>query len=153
MIANGGNQTQAAITAGHKPGEAARRAGIRYAQDPVAACMLEERWAEVVSKAKLTSDEVILSAVRQIRFDPRKLVDENGKVKSLRELDEETALALDVVGMNGITIRMNRSAAREQLMKHLGLFKQDNAQKPGVVVHKEGVRTVFFEPIPPRRKG
>ena len=56
--------------------------------------------------------------------------------------------------MNGVKVRMNRSAAREQLMKHLGLFKQDNQQKPaGAVVHAPGVSTVVFEPIPPRRKG
>jgi hypothetical protein len=92
--------------------------------------MLEERRAEVVTKAKLESDEVILSAARQIRFDPRKLVDENGKVKSLRELDEETALALDVVGMNGVKVRMNRSAAREQLMKHLGWWSLNLGSLP-----------------------
>jgi phage terminase small subunit len=154
MIANGGNQTQAAITAGHKPGEAARRAGIRYAQDPVAARLLEERRAEVVNKAKLKSDEVILSAARQIRFDPRKLVDEKGKVKALHELDEDTALALSSVEINGVKIKVDRSGAQERLMKYLGLFKQDNAQKPqGVVVHAPGVRTVEFEPIPKTREG
>jgi hypothetical protein len=39
-------------------------------------------------------------------------------------------------------------------MKHLGLFKKDNQQKPaGTVVHPPGVRTVVFEPIPETRKG
>jgi hypothetical protein len=32
--------------------------------------------------AKLAADEVILSAARVIRFDPRKLVDENGSWRS-----------------------------------------------------------------------
>jgi hypothetical protein len=49
--------------------------------------------------------------------------------------------------------RVDRSTAREQLMKHMGLFKDDNAQKPAMHVHPEGQLTVFFEPIPPRRKG
>jgi phage terminase small subunit len=156
MIANGGNQTQAAITAGHKPGEAARRAGIRYAQDPMVASMLEERRAEVVTKAKLESDEVILSAARQIRFDPRKLVDEKGKVKAWHELDEDTALALSVEAeIEGVKVKVDRGGAQERLMKHLGLFKKDNQQKPaGVVVHKPGVRTVVFvEPLTDTRKG
>jgi phage terminase small subunit len=150
------SQTQAAITAGHKPGEAARRAGIRYAQDPLAARMLEERRAEVVNKAKLESDEVILSAVRQIRFDPRKLVDEKGSLKPMRELDEDTALALSVEAElpDGSKVKVDRSGAQERLMKHLGLFKKDNQQKPaGTVVHPPGVRTVVFEPIPETRKG
>jgi hypothetical protein len=118
--------------------------------------MLKERRAEVVNKAKLESDEVILSAVRQIRFDPRKLVDEKGSLKPMRELDEDTALALSVEAElpDGSKVKVDRSGAQERLMKHLGLFKQDNAQKPqGVVVHAPGVRTVEFEPIPKTRKG
>jgi phage terminase small subunit len=125
MIANGGNQTQAAITAGHKPGAAARRARHPIAQDPMAASMLEERRAEVVTKAKLESDEVILSAARQIRFDPRKLVDDKGRPKGLHELDEDTALALSLVEMNGVKVKVDRGGAQERLMKHLGLFKKD----------------------------
>jgi phage terminase small subunit len=108
-----------------------------------------------MNKAKLKSDEVILSAARQIRFDPRKLVDEKGKVKALHELDEDTALALSVEAeIEGVKVKVDRNGAQERLMKHLGLFKKDNQQKPaGVVVHPPGVRTVVFEPIPKTRKG
>jgi hypothetical protein len=52
-----------------------------------------------------------------------------------------------------IKVRVDRSTAREQLMKHLGLFKEDNSQKPSVEVHAPGVRKVVFEPIPKTRKG
>jgi hypothetical protein len=45
----------------------------------------------------------------------------------------------------------DKAAARERAMKHFGLFKQDNQQKPAAVVHREGQPTVFFEPIPPRK--
>jgi phage terminase small subunit len=107
--------------------------------------------------AKLAADEVIMSAARVIRFDPRKLVDEKGKPKMLHELDEATALALTSVDFDGNVIskvRVDKTAAREQLMKHLGMFKGDNQQKPaGVQVHVEGFRSVEFDPLPLTRKG
>jgi hypothetical protein len=64
----------------------------------------------------------------------------------LHQLDEDTALALSAeLEMNGVKVKVDRGAAREQLMKHLGLFKKDNSQKPaGVVVHQPGVRTVVL---------
>jgi hypothetical protein len=49
--------------------------------------------------------------------------------------------------------KLIRSAPREQLMKHPGLFKEDNRQQPpGAVVHPPGAR-IEFTPIPPTRKG
>lgn len=55
---------------------------------------------------------------------------------------------LSSVEVEGLKIRVNRDSPREQLMKHLALFKEDNSQKPGVEVHAPGVRKVVFEPIP-----
>jgi hypothetical protein len=104
------------------------------------------------------------SVARDIRFDPAKLVHEDGTPKRLRELDENTRLALrgyeyeETVsgkGKNRKIVRRfkakfpEKTAAREQAMKHLGLFKGDNQQKPaGVQVHVEGYRSVEFDPIP-----
>ena len=67
------------------------------------------------------------TAARVIRFDPRKLVDENGYLKKLKELDDATALALHSVDFDGDVIsevRVDKTAARQQLMKHLGLVAQ-----------------------------
>jgi hypothetical protein len=88
-----------------------------------------------------------------IRFDPRELLKANGKAKGLHALDEETALALTSIEVEGLKVRVDRGTAREQLMKHLGLFKEDNSQKPGVEVQVPGLRKVVFEPIPKTRKG
>jgi hypothetical protein len=47
----------------------------------------------------------------------------------------------------------DKDTAREQLMRHLRLFKQDNAQQPpGAVVHAPG-KKIEFTPIPKTRKG
>ena len=50
----------------------------------------------------------------------------------------------------------DKAAAREQLMKHLGMFERDNKQKPAVginLIHQPGFRSVEFDPIPLTRKG
>jgi phage terminase small subunit len=120
------------------------------------AALIKERTQKRLDAAKLAADELILSAARVIRFDPRKLVDEKGKPKMLHELDEATALALTSVDFDGNVIskvRVDKTAAREQLMKHLGLFEKDNRQQPlGAVVHPPGTR-IEFTPIPKTRKG
>jgi Terminase small subunit len=116
------------------------------------AALIKERTQKRLEAAKLEADEVILSAARVLRFDPRKLVDEKGKPKKLHELDDATALALHSVELDGKGIRkvrVDKSTAREQLMKHLGLFEKDNRQQPpGAVVLPPGLRTIEFEPIP-----
>ena len=82
---------------------------------------------------------------RDIRFDPAKLEHEDGTPKRLRELDEDTRLALrgykleETITGNGknrkIVHRLEvkfpeKTAAREQAMKHFGLYERDNKQKP-----------------------
>ena len=50
----------------------------------------------------------------------------------------------------------DKTAAREQAMKHFGRYDRDNTQKPSVginVVHVEGFRSVEFDPLPLTRKG
>ena len=109
-----------------------------------------------LASSSAAADEVILAAARVIRFDPRKLVDKNGNLKKLEELDDATALALHSVDFDGNVIskvRVDKTAAREQVMKHLGLFEKDNRQQPpGAVVHPPGAR-IEFTPIPKTRKG
>jgi hypothetical protein len=123
--------------------------GLQDAQDAANDCNCTEA-------AKLEADEVILAAARVIRFDPRNLVDGKGRRKELHELDEATRLALhvEIDGEGNVKYRSpDKNQAREQLMKHLGLFEKDNRQQPpGAVVHPPGAR-IEFTPIPKTRKG
>lgn len=143
MMANGGNQTQAAISAGYSKGSAHVR-GAELVKDSKVIKMLAERRAEVLAKAKLTSDEVLVSLARAVRFDPRKLFDDNGNMRPVAELDDDTALAIDsieeeeifsgtgkqrtLVGFTKKIKATSRATARDQAMKHFGLFKSDNDQ-------------------------
>jgi hypothetical protein len=77
----------------------------------------------------------------------------NGKPKGLHELDAETALALTPIEVEGLKVRVDRGTARKQLMKHLGLFKENNSQQPGVEVHVPGVRKVGVRAYPQDAQG
>jgi phage terminase small subunit len=134
FLALGENWTQAAIAIGHKPGSAAEKAGHRASKDVQVQALIAEGRVRAVAAAKATSDEVLISAARQMRFDARKLVDDKGKKKALHQIDDDTALAIDAVEIDGVKIRVNRAAAREQLMRHLGLFEADNRQQPAPVL-------------------
>lgn len=157
MVVHNDNATKAAEAIGHKPGRAAEQAGYRMSKDVVVRRLLEERRAERLEKAKATADEVIISATRDIRFDPGKLYNEDGGLKPIHELDEDTRLALrgmeqfdefagrgedrELIGYTKKLKFPEKTAAREQLMKHFGLYELDNKQKPATTVNV-GVLTV-----------
>lgn len=141
MLANGGNQTKAAIAAGF-PEASAHVRGAELVKDRKVMELLEKRRAEALEKAKLTADEVMASLARDLRFDPAKLYRPDGSLKPIHEIDEDTRLALrgtevdeikvgEAVVGNTVKVKFpEKTAAREQGMKHFGLYKEDNAQKP-----------------------
>lgn len=149
MLICNGNQTQAAIYAGC-PERGAHVAASRMLKEAKVSALLAKRQAEQLAKSKATSDEVLISATRDLRFDPAKLVDDNGNIKALASIDEDTRLALrgmeqyaefsgkgDDREQTGTTTKVKfpeKTAAREQLMKHFGLYEKDNSQKPPMAI-------------------
>lgn len=167
MLANGGNQTQAAVAAGFTPGSAAEKAGYRMSKDVRVMTLLEKRRAEVLAEAQdktqLTVEEVLRSLARDVRFDPAKLLNPDGSLKPVHEMDEDTRLALrgmevDVIKVGrgkdaaiiGHTVKVKypeKTAARDQAMKHFGLYKRDNEQQPVVpaVVLPPGTKSIRMD--------
>jgi phage terminase small subunit len=156
-LGNGCIGAKAYLQAGYKAKNAhvAAVMASRLLRKPDIAQLIKERTQKRLEAARIEADEVILSAACAIRFDPRKLI-KNGKVKPVEEWDTESVLAISALELpDGTKVRVDRGGAQERLMKHLGLFKSDNQQKPaGTVVHPPGVRTVVFvEPLTDTRKG
>lgn len=138
-LANGHNATQAAIEAGFsKP--TAHVKGSQLMAEPEVKRALEVRMAELVKRYELTTDMVVRSLVQALRFDPRNLCDQDGKPIPVTKLDDDTAAALmsmETVQKGGdeapVIIHKfrweSKAAAREQAMKHLGMFEKDNKQR------------------------
>ncbi len=143
-IANGGNATEAAITAGFSP-QSAGQQGSRLLKDAKVCELLASRRAELADKYRLTTDGVLRSLAQAIYFDPRQLYRRDGSLKDVPELDDDTAMALagvevteekgsgddrgKVVGYTKKLKWLDKNTAREQAMKHLGMYREDNNQR------------------------
>jgi phage terminase small subunit len=171
-VTNGGNATEAAKTAGFAP-RSAHVAGSRLIKGAKVAAAIKERQAAALASAQrltdLTAIEVLESLARDIRFDPAKLYREDGSLKPIHEMDEDTRLALrgaeideialgcgderTVVGHTTKVKFPEKTSAREQGMKHFGLYDKDKDRPAELHVHLPGVKSIKFEPLSGRRTG
>lgn len=143
------NATQAAIASGYS----AKTAGIqgyKLINLPQISAAIAKRRAELVKKCEFTAEEVIRSLARAVRFDPRKLYHPDGRLKTVPELDDETAMELEGFDIETVFKKVEKvvkgkkvveyvpvpkikydlpkkSASRDQAMKHFGLYAKDKA--------------------------
>lgn len=138
-IANGGNATEAAKTAGYSAKTAYSQGG-RLLKNVEIQRSIADRSKSVAKKYELTTDLVVKSIVQELTFDPAKLYAAGGQLKDITELDEDTRMALASVEFEQLGSQdapvfvrkykwAQRQGAREQAMKHLGMFEKDNEQK------------------------
>lgn len=138
-IANGGNATEAAKEAGYSR-KTAYSQGQRLLKDVEISAQIAARAKEVAEKYRMTTELVARSIVQELTFDPAKLFNDDGTLKKVTDLDEDTRMALtsmevEMAGTTDMPLLVRkikwatRAQAREQAMKHLGMFERDNAQK------------------------
>ena len=113
-------------------------------RDPKIRAAVDQRAAELAAGVSLTAQEVIASLARALRFDPRKLYYADGSMKKITELTDDVALELEGVDIEQVmrrpkgsktdravsvtTAKVNfpkKSSARDQAMKHFGLYAKD----------------------------
>jgi phage terminase small subunit len=142
------NATQAAIRAGYSA-KTASETGYENLRKPQIA-------ARIAAKYELTSELIIRSIVQELTFDPAKLYDEDGLLLPITELPEDVRMALtsiefEQIGSPDAPVYVRkvkwaaRQGAREQAMKHLGLFEKDNVQKHAVQELDAGALQRFIE--------
>lgn len=138
-IANGGNASEAAKSAGYSA-KTAGVTGCRLLKDVQVQSILGERQKTLANKYELTAEAIIKSIAQDLHFDPANLFNGDGSVKAVAEMDADTRMALVSIETlqlgdadSPAIIRKIKWAtkhqAREQAMKHLGMFEQDNKQK------------------------
>lgn len=142
FVANGGNATKAAIAAGYSE-KTARQQGARLLSDVAISGAIAKRSAEAVASAQLSTEEIMADIARTLRFDPRKLYNDDGSMKSIKDLDDATAACLtgiEVVIKKGtendetpLYVKKvkweGKAVARDQAMRVFGMFEKDNKQK------------------------
>lgn len=123
--------------------KSAQSKGHGYLQHPYTQEYLREHTDAAAKEADITQERVLKEVARIGLFDPRKLFDNVGNPLPIAELDDDVAAAisgLKVVQMGGkdgeegigsvIEYKIaDKNSALEKLMKYLGAYEKDNAQK------------------------
>lgn len=106
FIANGENAVRAYLAV--NPGvtyNTAATEGHRLLKDPQVRKIVEARRAVLRERFSLTTDRVMQEQARVSYFNPKNLVDKNGKVIPLHQLDDDTAAALASVELVTVTTK------------------------------------------------
>lgn len=141
-LSNGNNKRQAALSAG-----ASSRSCDNFAQrmmkNAQVLSRIEQRQCELREKFELTTEGVLKNLAQAVYFDPRKLYNEDGTLKAIHELDDDTAMALagfeaveSVIGTGEDALPivtkkykwLDKNSARDQANKILGHYEKDNKQ-------------------------
>jgi len=80
----------------------------------------------------IPKDPILRTLYAIATFDPLSMYDDKGDVKPLKSLTDEQRMALKSyreVRDGAVFTTHNKQQAIEAIMKHLGLFEKDNAQK------------------------
>lgn len=129
---NNENITKAAIAAGFSE-KTAYQAGSRLLKDVRVSTEIARRRTELVANLELSTERTIKEVSRIAFCDPRKLVDESGRIKPLHELDDDTAAAIASVEVDkdgAIKYKFwDKNSAIEKAAKVQGLYEKDNNQK------------------------
>jgi len=135
------NATQAATRAGYSA-KTANRMGHSLLKKIDIKKYIKQLQDEAIERNKIDVDRVLQEIQRIALLDPSKMFDENGDVKPIQEMDEDTRraiLSFEVVSLDGdVTINrvkvINKLDALEKFMKHFGAYERDNRQKSDSVI-------------------
>lgn len=126
------NATAAAARAGYKDANIGRQLMTKNN----VAVAIQEGMDKRAGKLEITADRVLQEIARLAYYDPRKFFDEDGRIKPLSEIDDDTAMALGgietfhkIIGddKDGIAVvtkikLADKGANLERLGRHLKLF-------------------------------
>lgn len=114
--------------------------------DPKIALRISELRKEAWDANRISLDELIQSLAGMVRFDIADLYNDDGALLPLRQMPlaarqmisqldvDEIIMDKAVVGHTRKVRTINKLDAIEKLMKHLGGYEKDNAQKPNATV-------------------
>lgn len=104
-----------------------RHAHLLFKRDKIVARM-QQLMAPAAKKAQVSVQRLLTEVGRVAFFDPRKLLDADGKIKPLEDLDDETAAALSIevsesAGKQTRTLKSwDKNSAQDRLAKILRMF-------------------------------
>jgi phage terminase small subunit len=129
------NATAAYLRAGYKvSNSSADSAGPRLLGNVRIQAAIERGQKALAGKCEVTAAKVVREVAALAFSDARKMFDELGRMKNIHDLDDLTAASIASIEVDGSGITKiklwDKNSAQERLCKHLGLFREDNSQKP-----------------------
>ncbi len=147
-LSNNGNLTAAALAAGYSKG-GAPKAGYRLSKDAAVMSMLRQRQDILCEKLGLTTEKTLREIARLAYSDIRKMYNEDGSLKKVTDLDDDTAASIssvevDTIEAGGVAIgttkkikTYDKRGALDMAMKFHGLYGRDNEQKPVIIEQRQ----------------
>jgi phage terminase small subunit len=130
-LLEGMSQTDAYLSAGYKcTRSAARRAAARLLTNVDVSEAIKKAQENAAYRAEITAERILREEMTLAFLNPQRLVDENGKLLDLHELDEDVARAiagLEVIKQADGTLKYkyrlnNKGRSLERLSRHLGMY-------------------------------
>lgn len=113
---------------------------------------IQQKIAERSKRTEIDQDRVLQEYARLAFLDARKFFDENGNLRNIHELDDDTAAALSGLEIttekdkNGKELSYTKKiklsdkrGALDSVARHLGMFEKDNAQKAVNITIQRGL--------------
>jgi phage terminase small subunit len=107
------NATKAAIAAGYSE-KTAGAAGFRLLRKVAIKQEIERLDAELVKELDLSAEWVLKRLMRRANFDVRNFYREDGTLKEVKELDEETAYALQGIEIEKLYEHFGKGQAKDK---------------------------------------
>lgn len=121
-LSNGGNKTEAALAAGFSPKTAAQQ-GSRLFKSVEVKQLIEQARTRIERKVELGPEDLARAIRQSLLFDPRKLFREDGALKAIHELDEDTAMCLTGIEIEEIFADAAKEESQEP-QPHGGSLKR-----------------------------
>jgi len=139
------NATAAYRRAGYNArGNSAEAAASRLLSNVKVQQAIQEKERSAAKRLEVNTENVLRATSALAFSDIRKLFNSDGSPKSIQELDDETAAAIQSIEIGqmmsegkviGRTCKIklcDKNAAQERLFKHLGLFRKENSPQATV---------------------
>ena len=107
-----GNATRAAIAAGYSK-KTARSIGQRLLTNVDIAKELSQKTNAICTELEISARKVLQGIAQLAYFDPRKLFDEDGRLKPITELDDITAMAVAGIDVQSLYSHFGKGQAQE----------------------------------------
>ena len=122
LLSNGGNQTQAAISAGFSKKTAYSQGHALMKHSEVAAA-IEARKAELSARYAITTENILRELGRVALFDPAKCYHpKTKKPLAIPDIDEDTRRALAGVGKDGEIKAFGKNEAMRTALQYLNVM-------------------------------